>query len=312
MKLRSVFIAYGLTAGLLGCSTGARAPLNPPQLVSTSDTDMAIQLFMQSTILLSQYYGYETIDYETISDKSVKAGFKMLPFMPPEIVRATPPLTKVKPNTFSASSVALRAKIDTDQGYKWLVKYYIKTGWQASQLICRNHILDMQERNKYLEFLQTEFGVGYTFATGVLALANPNGTILKSVLLSRTAADDSVSAYRNFRYLSVDDESARLLVESAQNKYAKYYLDKVDSSEVPTEVNGKPTVVSRFTFSEALNAVSTIEYQCTREGIRHLLNRAVSNTPTNLEVDDKTGAIIFTSNKPAQDAVDKKNKDEGK
>lgn len=306
MKSRYVVVACGMAVGLLGCSSGARAPLNPPQLVSSSDTDMAIQLFMQSTILLSRYYGYETVDYQTISDKSLKAGFNMLPFMPPEVVRATPTLTKLTSTPFSATSVSLRAKIDTDQGYKWLVKYYIKTGWQASQLICRNHILDMQERNKYLEFLQTEFGVGYTFATGVLSLVNANGTILKSVLMSRTAADESVNAYRNFRYLSVDDESARLLVESAQNKYAKYFLDKVDKSELPVTIDGKPTVVSRFTFSEALNAVSTIEYQCTREGIRHLLNRAVTNTPTNLEVDPDTGTIIFSSNKSAQDKVDEK------
>lgn len=277
--------------------------MDPPQLVTDSQSDMAIQLFMQSTILMSRFYGYDTVDYEVISDKSMKAGFKMLPFMPPEIVRATPRLTKFESTPLSAQSADLRARIDKDQGYKWIVKYYIKTGWQAAQLICRNHILGMEERNRYLEFLQAEFGVGYTFASGILSLVNANGTLLKTFLLSRTSVDDSVNAYRNFRYLSIDDESARLLVESAQNKYAKYFLDKVDRSEDAVTINGKPAVVSRFTFSEALNAVSTIEYQCTREGIRHLLNRAVTNTPTNLEVDPETGAIIFTSNKPAQDNI---------
>ena len=296
---RFCVIAILLSIAVGGCSLGPRAPLNPPQLVSDSDSDMALQLFMQSTILMSQFYGYQTVEYDTIRSKSIQAGFSMLPFMPPEIVRATPPLINLKADPLSASSAALRERVDKDQGYKWLVKYYIKTGWQAAQLICRNHLLGMQERNKYLEFLQTEFGVGYTFASGVLSLVNANGTLLKTALLSRTAMDDSTNAYRSYRYLSIDDESARLLVEAAQNSYAKYFLEKVDKSEIPTTINGKPAVVSRFTFSEALNAVSTIEYQCTREGIRHLLNRAVTNTPTNLLVDSDTGTIVFKSTKDA-------------
>ena len=50
-----------------------------------------------------------------------------------------------------------------------------------------------------------------------------------------------------------------------------------------------------FTFADALNAISTIEYQCTRSGIRSLLTRAVNNTPTNLDVDRNTGTVMFKS-----------------
>jgi len=37
--------------------------------------------------LLARYFGYQTLDYEHVRDKSEKAGFATLPFMPPVTVR---------------------------------------------------------------------------------------------------------------------------------------------------------------------------------------------------------------------------------
>jgi len=39
--------------------------------------------------------------------------------------------------------------------------------------------------------------------------------------------------------------------------------------------------------------VSTIEYQCTRSGIRNLLSRSINNSPANLIIDKETGNITF-------------------
>jgi hypothetical protein len=46
-----------------------------------------------------------------------------------------------------------------------------------------------------------------------------------------------------------------------------------------------------YTFSDALHAVSTIEHQCTREGIKALLDRSVNNTPTNINIDINIGTL---------------------
>jgi len=58
-----------------------------------------------------------------------------------------------------------------------------------------------------------------------------------------------------------------------------------------------PTTAGGYTFADALNAVSVVEYQCTREGIRNLLNRSINNTPSNMEVDIATGTVIFNSSR---------------
>jgi len=283
-----------------GC-TGTRQPLNPPRLIMDAETDMAIQLFMQSTILMARYYGFSTIAYSTIQEKSVRAGFRSLPFMPPDTVRATPPLVN-NGNSFNVGllddddSAKFRQWVDTKFGYDAMVRYYIKTGWKASQLICRNYLLGLEEQNRYLEFLRSEFGVASTLASGILSAVNANATLSNAFLLGTAAVNGAITNYEEYRFLKIDRDSARILVEAAQNKYVEYFMKEIDPSTRKSQVPGK------YTFSEALSAVSVIEYQCTREGITHLLNRSINNSPTNLDVDENTGTVMFRSTKNLAEA----------
>jgi len=246
---------------------------------------MAIQLFMQATMLMSNLYGYPAIEYDVIRERSARAGFSTLPFMPPETVRATPELRNFV-NEFGAATPTTDF-IVRKYGYKPLVQYYIRTGLRASQIVCRNYLLGLEERNQYLEFLQREFGVIYALASGILAAVNANGTLANAFLISRTGVDEGINAYQEYRFLNIDREAARVVVETAQNKLAEFYLRKVNDAS--------NDIVGGYTFSDALNAVSVIEYQCTRSGIRALLNRSITNTPTNLAVDEVTGTIFFKS-----------------
>ena len=283
----SAFLA--LSVG--GC--WSRAPLNPPRLVMSSDTDMTIQLFMQATILLSNYYGYSTIKYSELRERSNRAGFDLIPFMPPETVRATPELVNFF-NSYENNESGLEAALRTYGGYKVLVKYYIRTGLRASQSICRNYLLNLEEKNEYFEYLQKEIGVAAAVSTSVLALVNANATLSQAFMIARTGTDGAIDAYRDFRFLNVDREAARTLVEAAQNALAQHYLKQVDSGSPNSNL---PT--GGYTFSDALNAVSMIEYQCTRSGIRSLLTRSINNSPSNLVVDEATGTLIFRSTKEA-------------
>ena len=250
---------------------------------------MTIQLFMQATILLANYYGYNTIRYSEIRDRANRSGLNMIPFMPPETVRATPELVGFF-NTYENNGPALDGILRGNGGYRTLVKYYIRTGLRASQAVCRSYLLNLEERNEYLEFLQKEIGVAAAVSTAVLALVNANSTISQAFLIARTGVDGGIDAFQEYRFLNIDREAARVLVEAAQNALAQHYLKQVDAASPNSNL-----VTGGYTFSDALHAVSMIEYQCTRSGIRSLLTRSINNTPSNLAVDEKTGTFVFRS-----------------
>jgi hypothetical protein len=255
----------------------------------TSDSDMTIQLFMQATILLANYYGYNTIRYSEIRERASRSGLSMIPFMPPETVRATPELVGFF-NTYENNGPALESVLRSNGGYKTLVKYYIRTGLRASQAVCRSYLLNLEERNEYLEFLQKEIGVAAAVSTAVLALVNANSTLSQSFMIARTGIDGGIDAFQEYRFLNIDREAARTLVEAAQNALAQHFMKQVDVASPDSNL-----VTGGYTFSDALHAVSMIEYQCTRSGIRSLLTRSINNTPSNLAVDEKTGTFVFRS-----------------
>src|SRR4029079_7602542 len=108
-----ICVCVALLAG--GCwDTG---PLNTPRLIMTSDSDMTIQLFMQATILLANYYGYNTIRYSEIRERASRSGLSMIPFMPPETVSATPELVRFF-NTYENNGPALESVLRSNGGYK--------------------------------------------------------------------------------------------------------------------------------------------------------------------------------------------------
>lgn len=260
---------------------------------------------MQATVLLGRYYGYETLDYEEVKDRSEKAGFSALPFMAPETISATPrfrrqTLVSWKPTFDPARDESVRAYqafVKDRIGYNHLVKYYITTGLRASQVICRNYLSGLEERNRYIQFLQDQYGNFNNVAGLVLGAASANGALRDAFSIAKVGVDGTLDRYQEYRFLNVDYEETRVLVEAAQNQLAEYYYRRVDGETIPD--NGGAAYQRLFTFSDALNAVSVIESQCTRAGIRRLISKAVYATPTNLDVDPRTGTIIFRSSTEA-------------
>ena len=178
---------------------------------------MTIQLFMQATILLANYYGYNTIRYSEIRDRANRSGLNMIPFMPPETVRATPEAGGLLQHVREEWPCAGR-HFEGNGGYRTLVKYYIRTGLRASQAVCRSYLLNLEERNEYLEFLQKEIGVAAAVSTAVLALVNANSTISQAFLIARTGVDGGIDAFQEYRFLNIDREAARVLVEAAKTR----------------------------------------------------------------------------------------------
>jgi hypothetical protein len=312
MKLRGVVVACVAALGLAGCGkTTGKQPLNPPQLVGDQETEMAVQLFMQATIALARYYGYETLAYDDVRDRSQKAGFSVLPFMPPETIPATPGFKKVTlkswipredGNTNEKSVKSYQKWMNDNYGYNSLVKYYIATGHRASQIICRNYLSGLEERNRYIQFLQDQYGVFNNVAGLVLGATNANGALRDAFSIAKVGVDGTLDKYQEYRFLNVDYEEARILVETAQDQLADYFYRKADGI-TPAPAGGRTVYARLMTFSDALNAVSIIESQCTRAGIRRLISKAVYATPTNMTVDPFTGAIVYISNVDAGNAA---------
>lgn len=293
-KVRIVTVVAG-ALGLSGCFKASQS-INPPQLISASETDVAVQLFMQATLMVARYYNYPTLSYVSLSERAQLAGVSTVPFMPLVTVRATPPLDWSRVGEGSLSASDFQRFINDNGLYKQMMKYYIKTGLKASQLICRNHLLNLDERSRFLKFLQDELGVVYALSDAILAAVDANGTLIKAFSIGKTALTNGLDVYGKYRF-GIDAEAALVVVETTQEKYAAYFMQKVDKPVFlasADDVTGYDPGVP-FSFSEALHAVNVIEYQCTQSGINYLLNRAVTNTPTNLQIDKVTGIPVFDS-----------------
>jgi hypothetical protein len=182
-----------------------------------------------------------------------------------------------------------------------LVSYYVTTGWRASQMICRNYMLGLEEKNNFLEFLQKEFNIGMGLASSILLLTGANGTLTSAFGVGASAVNQGLDEFQDYRFLTVvDRDAARVLVETAQNLYAMDFLGKLNALKIPADPPKVlfPTVsgeIPQFAlFSDAIQLLHTIEYQCTRPGIRGLLNKAARNTNGGtMTIDPISNSIVF-------------------
>jgi hypothetical protein len=290
-RVLAALLAFGLSA----CVTTQR-PLNPPVLVTARDTDMAIQLFMQATILLGRYYDFNTLEYDELRDRSVRRGYDTLPFMPPIAHRVTPRFVqKSLPSNrdfdIKRTGAKFREWANKNGGQRMLVAYYISTGHRAAQLVCRNYLVGLEERNEYLEFLQREFNIGASLANMSLIAAGANVTLRAIGVATQWVGNEAIDSYQEFRYMKIlDRDVVRGMVESAQNEIANTFLADAELKKISDSPPGAFFPVGASPFSVALQAVSLIEHQCTRSGIRGLVNKA------GLAVAEKRGKMTFNIN----------------
>jgi hypothetical protein len=137
--------------------------------------------------------------------------------------------------------------------------YFIRAGHHASQLICRNYLSGLRDRNEYFEFLQQEIKVATNLTSMLLVLTKTAETSKDIFTQVVGAANLGADAYQSFRFLAPEIETVLPLVEAAQVAMRDYYVGP-----------GRPA-----TFAGALNAVSKIEYQCSRSGIRAILTKTL-------------------------------------
>jgi hypothetical protein len=162
-------------------------------------------------------------------------------------------------------------------------------------------MIGLEERNAYLEFLQREFNFGAGLANASLIAAGANVTLRALGVAVGMAGNEAFEAYGRYRFLDIDRDAARTLVETAQSMIAQAYLQPDQLSRVPDS----PGVTSFFPrgpgFEQAIQAISLIEYQCTRSGIRGLISNAAvaAKTGAKMYFDYDSGQIVFSDKPPA-------------
>lgn len=248
--MRRSLLLISTAVALTGCA--GSSSLSPVQLVGDTQANVAVQEFLL-------YSGYLAYQYE------LTLGVKADPPLAGQRSRINRdlfgfPIRSEIPYELSLALDKFGSEEITETNKRKARSNYIKSGAYASMILCRNYLSGLRDRNEYFEFLQKELNVAGGITNIAMQLANANGTIRTSVTEGLIAINQGVDAYESFRFLSPEIETILPIVINAQISLRDYYLTE---GKAPT------------TFSGAMNAVSQIEYQCTRSGIRSILNKAL-------------------------------------
>jgi hypothetical protein len=247
--MKQFILAFVLSISLLGC--GGQG-LSPVQLTGDQQSDIAVREYLLASYQLAHQFGFDFhyVENTELTSKSKNINTDLFGF---QLRSDIPYKMRLVPNE------NLGQMPITPENRTAATIYYIKTGTYASLILCRNYLSGLRDRNEYFEFLQKELNVAGGLATIAMQLASANGTIRTSVQETLTALNLGIDTYQTFRFLTPEVETILPIVALAQSKLRGHYLSE-----------GFPT-----TFSGAINAVSQIEYQCTRSGVRGLINRTL-------------------------------------
>jgi hypothetical protein len=224
---------------------GCGIQLSPAQLVGEQSSDVAVQEFLYAGGVLAQRYGLE-LSMAYVAPPPTKPSLEILGV---SAKSAIPYQFRLAP---AALFLADKDRFDVRD-------YFIRAGHHASQIVCRNYLSGLRDRNEYFEFLQQEFKVA-TNLTGMLLTLTNTAEQSKDIFTQVVgAANLGADAYQSFKFLAPEIETILPLVEAAQVAMRDYFVGP-----------GRPA-----TFAGALNAVSKIEYQCSRSGIRAILTKTL-------------------------------------
>jgi hypothetical protein len=261
--------SIALASALVGCAP----QLSPTQLVGSESSDVAVIEFLYAGRALAAVYGFDfQFAYEAPPPKSPREAF------------AASAKYEI-PYTFTLRAPESALLYGRDKAAAR--DYFIRAGHHASQILCRNYLSGLRDRNEYFEFLQQEFKIASNL-TGVLLTLTYAAEKSKDIFTQVTgSANLGVDAYQTFRFLAPEIETILPLVEAAQVAMRDYY----------TVGKGIPA-----TFAGALNAVSKIEYQCSRSGIRNILTKTLVQSQPKYTVVD---GVLYAHKAEEASPVDK-------
>lgn len=256
---RALFSCFAL-AFCAACS--ASSSLSPLQLVGDSQASVAVQEYLIAARRLAYIYDYK---FGFVSDAGPAVG-------PSNRVNRDIfgfPIRADIPYGMALSAHENDLNLIKPIHFETLKDNYIKAGAYASMILCRNYLSGLRDRNEYFEFLQKELAIVGGLGTIAMELAHANTTIRTGVESGLKSLNLGIDAYESFRFLSPEIETIIPIVIEAQIALRDHYLT----------FGNRPT-----TFSGAMNAVSQIEYQCTRTGVRGLIDKTLIQSRPQFEV----------------------------
>ncbi|MBI3435893.1 MAG: hypothetical protein HY056_12585 [Proteobacteria bacterium] len=273
-KLAGILLVL-LSISLGGCM---RHPLSPTQIVGDRQATVAVREFLNASAILAYGYGLEFNYVDAAPSRQLTQANSYSGFFGLKLREDIAFDISVRPRRdFTLFFADARTP---EERWKQSTRYYLRSGANASMIICRNYLAGLKERNEYFEFLQKELNLAGGLAGLTLSLASANRTITTSFVNALSYLNLGLDAYQDFRYLSVDIETVITMVEAAQVALRDHFL----------EDNNLP-----LSFAAALHALNKIEYVCTRAGIRGLLNKTLTQVPPAYTV--RANGILVTGTK---------------
>ena len=158
---------------------------------------------------------------------------------------------------FNTSPAVLSAVVSQDA----IIKSYVTGGWNLSQLLCRNYLAGLSEKNNAFASLRRELNISGGLAQLTMAAAKASAKSIAYFGAVESFINSSLENLGEYEYLTPDQSTLQELVYKSQTALGNYYT----VTSPPKSLIG------------AINAVHRIDSLCTRAGLRQLINRSIAN-----------------------------------
>jgi hypothetical protein len=282
--LKAIVIA-GIAAVVTACIP---LPKNPVAVVGEDQTNLAIRVFFDASARLAQTEGHLGVAVQRRFLSGTAQKVLIGGTDGPYYLCGYDGDASDRSSCSSGATAPPQRAVGLDTGNQLeLIGNYVKTGWIASRLVCRNYLAGLSEKNDLFEVLKRQFNITGGLAQLALEIAKASGRAIAIVGAAQSFVNSTIDNLAEFNFLTPDQAALQDLVERAQNVYANYYLSQ----------QGLPK-----SFSEAINAVHNIEYQCTRAGLRHLISRSLQGTT--FDVEPVTGTLRASGDRAVWEPFD--------
>jgi hypothetical protein len=275
---------------LSGCSVLIPGPLEPA--IGQDQVELATRGFLDSSIVLARAFSYQggEVDIAPVkaaANKIIGIGDKrtyrvealvcppprtpdgqLLPYHPPYCSQFD-----------AATPYGTRASI---------IREYILNGLHLSQLLCRNYLAGLSDKNSAFTAIKKEFNIAGGLAQLTMAAAKASARSIAYFGAVESFINASLENFGEFEYLTPDQSTLQDLVFKAQTALGAYYATTGTAPE---------------TLVGAIDAVHRIDSQCTRPGLRHLINRSLAGVQVKADPGDGTLMVSGTDKLGAFDTV---------
>jgi hypothetical protein len=267
---------------LCGCSVLIPGPLEPA--IGQDQVELATRGFLDSSIVLARAFSYRggEVDIAPVratANKITGIGDKRT-FRVENLVC---PTIRTQDGLIVDNQVPYCSQFNTATPYgtrSSIIREYILNGLHLSQLLCRNYLSGLSDKNSAFTAIKKEFNIAGGLAQLTMAAAKASARSIAYFGAVEAFINASLENFGEFEYLTPDQSTLQDLVFKAQTALGTYYTATVTTPE---------------TLVGAIDAVHRIDSQCTRPGLRHLINRSLAGVQVTTNGD---GSLTVSGDQP--------------